>query len=106
MDNLESQLTEHHKDNEFTVKPVDLEEMIDSAEREEQVFFGKAMIVCYQLRSGFTVMGISSVVNPKKFDIELGRQVCRKHALQQLWPLEGYVVQQKLFNHLRAEESA
>ena len=104
MNDLHGQLTEHHKDNEFSVKLVDLEEMLDSAEKEEQVFHRKAMVVCYLLRSGFTVIGKSSVVNPEKFKIEFGRKLCREDALKQMWLLEGYLVQQRLSDHLHAEE--
>lgn len=44
------------------------------------------------LRNGFTVVGTSSVVSPDNFDAAIGRQVARRNAVAQIWPLLGYAL--------------
>jgi hypothetical protein len=48
------------------------------------------------LRNGFTVTGESACVSPENFDAEIGRKVARVNAVQKIWPLEGYLLQQRL----------
>lgn len=47
-------------------------------------------------KTGFTVVGKSAPVDPANFDPELGRRFAREDALRQLWPLEGYLMKQRL----------
>ena len=83
--------------NENRVTEAQIKALLDNAETEEYTFFGKDHIVCYKLSNGFTVSGRGACVDPKNFDIEVGRSVARKNAEQQLWQLEGYLLQDKLF---------
>lgn len=53
------------------------------------------------LRNGFTVTGESACASPENFDAEIGRKIARQNAVQKLWPLEGYLLRQRL-----SEESA
>lgn len=48
------------------------------------------------LQNGFTVVGTSACASPANFDAELGRKIARKHAVDQVWPLEGYLLKQRL----------
>ncbi|EFH6445990.1 hypothetical protein GN264_17545 [Escherichia coli] len=48
------------------------------------------------LKNGFTVTGESACVSPENFDPEIGRKVARKNAIEKIWPLEGYLLKQKL----------
>ncbi|HCD4414278.1 TPA: Gp49 family protein [Salmonella enterica subsp. enterica serovar Oslo] len=48
------------------------------------------------LKNGFTVTGESACASPENFDAEIGRKVARKKALEKIWPLEGYLLKQKL----------
>lgn len=48
------------------------------------------------LKNGFTVTGQSSVVSPANFDAEIGRKVARQNAVNQLWPLLGFRLRDKL----------
>lgn len=48
------------------------------------------------LDNGFTVHGISGVASPENFDAEIGRKIARQNAINQIWPLEGYLLREKL----------
>lgn len=55
------------------------------------------MTVCILvLKTGFTVVGHAACVSPENFDAEIGRKVAREHAKEQLWPLLGYSLSEKL----------
>ncbi|WP_297572608.1 Gp49 family protein [uncultured Deefgea sp.] len=48
------------------------------------------------LRNGFTVTGESACASPENFDPEIGRKIARQNAIQKIWPLEGYLLKEKL----------
>jgi hypothetical protein len=48
------------------------------------------------LRNGFTVTGESACASPENFDAEIGRKIARQNAVQKIWPLEGYLLKQRL----------
>lgn len=48
------------------------------------------------LRNGFTVTGESACASPENFDADLGRQIARANAVAKVWPLEGYLLKQRL----------
>lgn len=94
---LDETIAAHHADNQWSVKKADLERMLENAKRQEALFFGKKFVTVYQLENGFTIDVSSAVVNPEKFDLEIGRQLNYQRALDELWQLEGYKVQQAKF---------
>lgn len=57
-------------------------------------------ICVLQLRNGFTVTGESACASPENFDAEIGRKIARQNAVQKVWPLEGYLLRERL--HQRA----
>jgi hypothetical protein len=48
------------------------------------------------LRNGFTVTGESACASPENFDAEIGRKIARANAVTKIWPLEGYLLKQRL----------
>lgn len=70
--------------------------LIDSAEKQEHVFWDKELVISYKLPNGFTVLGRGACVDPANFNLEIGRQVAREDAMNKLWQLEGYLLQDKL----------
>jgi hypothetical protein len=48
------------------------------------------------LRNGFTVTGESACASPDNFDADLGRRIARMHAVEKIWPLEGYALKTML----------
>lgn len=49
------------------------------------------------LRNGHKVVGVNEgPVSPENFDAELGRQYARQKAIDQIWPLEGYLLRDRM----------
>lgn len=48
------------------------------------------------LANGFTVTGESACASPENFDPDIGRSIARQNAVNKIWPLEGYLLKQKL----------
>lgn len=53
------------------------------------------------LRNGFTVTGESACASPENFNRELGQEIAKRHAIEQIWKLEGYALRERL--HAEAE---
>ena len=49
-------------------------------------------------KSGFTVVGKSAPAAPENFDADLGKKFAYEDVLRQMWPLEGYLLREKLAN--------
>lgn len=48
------------------------------------------------LQNGFTVVGKSACASPANFDSDLGKRIARADAVNQVWPLEGYLLKTRL----------
>lgn len=75
-------------------------ELIDSVILSESYVIlpsGKSMICELMLRNGYAVRGESSVVSKENFDEAIGRQISRANAREKIWQLEGYLLQQRLW---------
>lgn len=49
------------------------------------------------LQNGFTVIGTSACIDPLEFNKTTGEKVAWENALEKVWELEGYLLQQKRF---------
>jgi len=49
------------------------------------------------LENGYTIKGLSACVDPAEFDLNLGRKYALEDAIRQIWPLEGYLLAEKMF---------
>lgn len=49
------------------------------------------------LRNGFTVTGESACASPENFDAEVGQKIARANAVNKIWPLEGYLLKERLY---------
>lgn len=82
----------------------DIDALLDASETQEYVFWEKELVVSYKLPSGFTIAGRAGLIDPKDFDINTGRKICRENAAHQLWQLEGYRLQLELAKDGRLNE--
>jgi hypothetical protein len=48
------------------------------------------------LQNGFVVLGESACAHPLKYNEEVGRANARRNAMLKIWPLEGYLLKEKL----------
>ena len=48
------------------------------------------------LDNGYSVLGESACADPKKFNKELGQKFALESAVRKIWPLEGYVLRERL----------
>ena len=61
------------------------------------VFPGTTVTVALiELENGSSVVGESACVSPENFDAELGRKFAYQNAFNKIWPLEGYLLKEKL----------
>jgi len=63
---------------------------------------GKVLVCELLLLNGFSVRGEASVVSKENFDEEIGKKISRQRAIQEVWQLEGYLLQE----HLSVQGSA
>ncbi|MGE7132648.1 Gp49 family protein [Lysinibacillus xylanilyticus] len=57
----------------------------------------KQCLVVAKLPNGFTVVGESACVDPANYDEQIGYDLAVKHIKNRLWELEGYALQNKLY---------
>tara|TARA_R110000868_G_scaffold102049_5_gene280983 strand:+ start:1603 stop:2430 length:828 start_codon:yes stop_codon:yes gene_type:complete len=50
-----------------------------------------------ELQNGFVVVGKSAAADPENFNAELGQKIAYEDALSQVWPLEGYLLRERLY---------
>jgi hypothetical protein len=55
------------------------------------------------LKNGFTVTGQSACVSAENFDPKIGEEIAYKNAFEQIWPLMGYALADRL-SGARAED--
>lgn len=75
-------------------------DLIDSliCGEEYYVFTGsQTTVCCLTLKNGFTCVADSACASPENFNEELGRKIARGKARDKIWPLEGYLLKEKLF---------
>ncbi len=58
---------------------------------------GKTTIYNLYLENGFTVRGESSCVDPENYDKEIGERIAKERAIDEVWKLEGYLLQEELY---------
>jgi|NOAtaT_5_FD_contig_31_4405647_length_581_multi_3_in_0_out_0_1 hypothetical protein len=82
----------------ITVTQDQINNILDTAETQETIFWNKELLISYRIYNGFTITGRGACVDPNYFDIQLGRKYAREDAANQLWQLEGYLLQNKMHN--------
>lgn len=97
-------MNEHEIENKINEKGLNAPRLtpdhIDERIRETHFLLlpGTTTTLCYLiLQNGHTVVGTSACVSPENFNSEIGEQVALKNAREKIWELEGYLLQQRLF---------
>lgn len=82
---------------EKRVTPEYVQEIVSTSRREVVAMMGKETHVSIELPNGFTVSGRAAVVDRSKFDVSIGEPIALKRIEDSVWLLEGYRLQQHLF---------
>jgi hypothetical protein len=60
---------------------------------------GKAVVCEITFENGFTVRGESAVVDPANFILEIGQNIAFTHAVDKIWEVEGYLMQERKYQY-------
>lgn len=76
------------------VTPARLDEVI-----VEKTFYNHGLLtICVlDLANGFTVTGESACASPENYNREIGEKIAFDNARNKIWPLEGYLLRQRLY---------
>lgn len=67
---------------------------------------GGTLTICVlTLANGFDVVGTSGCADPARFDAELGRKYAREDAIKKIWPLEGYLLRERMWQAGEVEQT-
>ena len=59
--------------------------------------FDETTIICgITMKNGYGVRGESACVDPRNFDMEIGKGLAYEHAFNELWHLEGYLLAEQM----------
>jgi len=89
------QAIEDQKSDAPRVTPQDIEMKIRKV--EFMVLDNLTTICQITVENGFTTVGKSACVSAARWDKKIGEDVAYKDAFDQLWPLEGYLLKEKLW---------
>lgn len=76
--------------------PAEIEAMI-IGETYTALPSGKVMVCELTLYNGFTVRGEAAVVSKANFNEEIGREVSRRRAVDEVWKFAGFILQETLY---------
>ena len=67
---------------------------------------GKSTLCILTLENGYTIKGMSACVDAANFDLDIGRNYAYEDAIRQIWPLEGYLLAEKMhWERIRSSET-
>lgn len=81
--------------NTITVEHI--EALFDKCDFEINTVYGKVTVVVAKLPNGFTIVESSACVDPANYNEDIGVAICKEHIKNQLWLLEGYLLQETLY---------
>lgn len=62
---------------------------------------GKVMVCEITLENGFTVRGEAATVSKENFNYSIGQDISFKDARDKIWELEGYLLQERLYQQAK-----
>lgn len=82
-----------------TITEEDIAEIMENSEFEICTVFGKCTIVSCKLPNGFVITESSACVSPENYDEDMGAEICFDKIASKIWELEGYRLQQWLYEN-------
>ena len=83
---------------ETKVSPIRINWIIDNSYIEVSTIFDKCTVVTCKLPNGFIIVESSACVDPNNYDEAIGFDICMKRIKDKVWELEGYMLQDKVYN--------
>lgn len=76
--------------------------ILENIEGEQYYVWPGTLVTCclLTLKNGYSVVGVSACAAASNFNADLGKELSRKDAMRQIWPLMGY----ELRTHLHKTE--
>jgi len=78
---------------------VTLDQIYGKIKRESYLVLpdGRTTVCQLTLQNGYTVNGMSACVDARNFNRDMGRKYAYENAIHAIWPLEGYLLAEKMF---------
>lgn len=76
-----------------------IDEIMENSEFEVHTVFGKCTVVSCRLPNGFVIVESSACVSPDNYDEKVGTEICIGKIEDKIWELEGYRLQQWMFEN-------
>lgn len=70
-----------------------IDKIMSNSEIEVEKYGEKTTILKAVLPNGFVVIESSSCIDPKNFNMEIGKEICLEKLTRKIWELEGYQLQ-------------
>ncbi len=87
--------------NASTRPRVTLERIQSRINKTEFIHHGLLTLCVLTLANGFTVTGESACVDPGNYNAGIGDRIAKDNAVQKIWPLEGYLLAEALFQTIQ-----
>lgn len=75
-----------------------IEQIMNHSEVIVNTLFDKCTVVACKLPNGFVIVESSSCVDPENYDEKMGVDICMKRIIDKVWELEGYRLQQMIYD--------
>jgi hypothetical protein len=83
--------------NQNTVTQERIDYLIENSFLDIKTIFDKVTVVTLKLPNGFTIVKSSACVDPRNYNESIGADICLSKIKDDLWQLEGYLLQNKLY---------
>jgi hypothetical protein len=94
---LESDLKLYKPKQKTSVTQEDIDKLIENAEINVRTIHDKVTLVIVKLENGFVLTESSGCVDEANYSAAIGSQECLRKIKDKLWELEGYRLQQNLY---------
>jgi len=82
--------------NNNTITQEHIDSLFKQSEIQLWAVHDKTLVMAVKLPNGFVIVKDASCVDPKNFDIEIGKTICTERVKNQMWELEGYRLQDEI----------
>ncbi len=82
-----------------TITEEHIAKIMENSEFEIHTVFNKCTIVSCRLPNGFVIVESSACVSPENYDEDMGAEICFDKIASKIWELEGYRLQQWLYEN-------